>query len=282
MHSTKTLTCSDGYSLAISQFSQDAPKGIIVLTSAFGVSQDYYWPMAEFLVKQGFSAYCFDFRGTGSNSKTLPVDFKLADWGSLDLEAVLAEALTHQLPVHVIGHSIGGQLLGLAPSSKQLTSTIFVASSSPYWKRWPRLADGLKVRVNVGMILPLVSRFYKAFPAQKFGLGNQDLPPKAVQDWAKWMSKPDYLFDPSFGLDVSNYNELSFPILSLGFKDDALAPMVNIHHLMLQFQQADCTTKCITPKSVDAKHIGHTGFFKPRFESSLWPQVIDFFEDHSG
>jgi len=203
-------------------------------------------------------------------------NFQLSDWGSLDLEAVLAQALTHKLPVHLIGHSIGGQILGLAKSSTHLSSAVFVAASSPYWRRWPRLADGLKVRVNVGIILPLVSRFYKAFPAQKFGLGNQDLPPKAVQDWAKWMSKPDYLFDISFKLDTSAYRQISCPILSLGFKDDALAPMVNINHLLLQFKQADCTTKCITPKSVDAKHIGHTGFFKPRFEENLWQEASDF------
>lgn len=280
MQSTQHLTCTDGYQLAVTLFAHNAPKGIVVLTSAFGVSQDYYWPMAEFLVKRGFSVYCFDFRGTGNNSAPLPDDFGLDDWGSKDLEAVISKALTEKLPVHMIGHSIGGQLLGLAPSSTKLASALFVAASAPYWKRWPRLADGLKVRINVGVILPFVSRFYKAFPAQKFGLGNQDLPPKAVQDWAKWMSKPNYLFDPSFELDCSAYKEIDFPILSLGFKDDALAPMSNINHLLLAFKQAQCTTKSIAPKTVDAKHIGHTGFFKPRFEPTLWQEATNFFEEN--
>ena len=178
--------------------------------------------------------------------------------------------------MHFIGHSVGGQILGLAPSSRKLTSATFIAASAPYWKRWPRLADGLKIKVNAGVILPLVSKLYARFPSKKFGLGNQDLPPSAVRQWAKWMSKPDYLFNKEFGLDCSAYREMGIPILSLAFKDDLLAPLENINHLLRFFENADCEIKQIKPSDVGAKHIGHTGFFKEKFKDSLWLDALYF------
>ncbi|KZY66748.1 MULTISPECIES: alpha/beta fold hydrolase [unclassified Oleiphilus] len=282
MKLTTTLTCRDHTSLLISEFSpENPPLGTIVIASAFGVNQSFYWPMAEFFVKQGYKVLCFDYRGTGDNESLTREDFELSEWGTQDIEGVLRYAISKTDQVYFIGHSIGGQLLALAPSSEQLKSAVFVAASAPYWKRWPRLADGLKIRVNIGFILPIVSRIYSPFPADKFGLGNQNLPSKAVQQWAKWMSKPNYLLDPSFGLDCSRFYSMQIPILSYAFSDDALAPKENINHLLRQFHEADCELKLVKPKDVDAKHIGHTGMFKAKFESTLWKETFEFLTAHN-
>lgn len=247
-----------------------------MIASAFGVAQSFYWPLAEYLSEQGYTAYCLDYRGTGSNEGIERDVFCLSEWATQDIEAVLCNAFKTEQPVHFIGHSVGGQILGLAPSSIKLTSAIFIAASAPYWKRWPRLADGLKIRVNAGFILPLVSKLYTRFPSQKFGLGNQDLPSDAVRQWADWMGKPDYLFDESFGLNCSAYKEMNIPILSLAFSDDLLAPIENINHLLRFFEAADCNIKQIKPKDIGAKHIGHTGFFKEKFKDSLWQDALYF------
>lgn len=276
MKSTLTITCSDKRQLEITQFKPESPIGSVVIASAFGVAQSFYWPLAEYLSNQGYTTYCFDFRGTGVNESLLSEPFCLSEWASQDIEAVLGKALETEQPVHLIGHSVGGQIMGLAPSSKKLTSAIFIAASAPYWKRWPRLADGLKIRVNAGFILPLVSKLYTRFPTQKFGLGNQDLPPDAVRQWAKWMSKPNYLFDASFGLDCSAYKEMQIPIISIAFSDDLLAPIENISHLLRYFENAECSIKHIKPTEIGAKHIGHTGFFKERFKDTLWQDVLYF------
>lgn len=276
MKSTLTVTCPDQRQLAMTQFKPHAPIGSVVIASAFGVAQSFYWPLAEFLCGQGYTAYCFDYRGTGKNEDMVANGFCLSEWATQDIEAALCNTLETDQPVHFIGHSVGGQILGLAPSSKKLTSAIFIAASAPYWKRWPRLADGLKIRVNAGFILPLVSKLYARFPSQKFGLGNQDLPSSAVRQWASWMRKPNYLFDDIFGLDCSAYKEIDIPILSLAFSDDLLAPLENINHLLGFFETADCTVKQIKPKDIGAKHIGHTGFFKEKFKDSLWQDTLGF------
>jgi predicted alpha/beta hydrolase len=276
MKSSLIVTCPDQRQLKVTQFKPDTSSGSIVIASAFGVAQSFYWPLAEYLSEQGYTVYCFDFRGTGSNEDMISDVFCLSEWATQDLETVLCKALGTEQPVHLIGHSVGGQILGLAPSSKKLKSAIFIAASAPYWKRWPRLADGLKIRVNAGFILPLVSKLYARFPSQKFGLGNQDLPSNAVRQWASWMGKPDYLFDESFGLNCSAYKEMNIPILSLAFSDDLLAPLENINHLLRYFENADCTIKQIKPKEIGAKHIGHTGFFKEKFKDPLWQDALYF------
>lgn len=276
MKTSLTVHCQDNSDLAVTQFKAESPTGCIIIASAFGIAQSFYWPLAEYLSEQGYTTYCFDYRGTGENEDLEKGAFCLSTWATQDLEAVIASALEHPLPVHFIGHSVGGQILGLAPSSKKLTSATFIAASAPYWKRWPRLADGLKIKVNAGVILPLVSKLYSRFPSKKFGLGNQDLPPSAVRQWAKWMSKPDYLFNEEFGLNCSAYREMDIPILSLAFKDDLLAPLENINHLLRFFESADCEIKQIKPSDVGAKHIGHTGFFKEKFKDSLWLDALYF------
>ncbi|WP_197472517.1 hypothetical protein, partial [Oleiphilus sp. HI0067] len=63
--------------------------------------------------------------------------------------------------------------------------------------------------------------------------------------------------------------------------DDALAPKENINHLLRQFHEADCELKLVKPKDVDAKHIGHTGMFKAKFESTLWKETFEFLTAHN-
>lgn len=87
------------------------------------------------------------------------------------------------------------------------------------------------------------------------------------------MRKPNYLLDPKFGLPGQGYSELSQPILSLGFTDDALAPEANIRHLVGLFSSADAAVKMIDPKQAGVKSLGHTGFFRDSVKDSLWSEL---------
>ncbi len=82
------------------------------------------------------------------------------------------------------------------------------------------------------IIFPLISSIRKKFPIKKLGLGNQDIPSSFVKTWGQWMSKPDYLFDKSFSLNMCKYEPIDKAIHFVGFTDDKLAPESNVKKLM--------------------------------------------------
>src|SRR3712207_6777199 len=63
-----TLRADDGFELAAKRFSPaGTPRGVVLLSCAMGVKQDFYFSFAEFLAQEGFAALTFDYRGAGSS-----------------------------------------------------------------------------------------------------------------------------------------------------------------------------------------------------------------------
>ncbi|GAA6153969.1 alpha/beta hydrolase family protein [Pseudoteredinibacter isoporae] len=271
----KSLDCSDGYRLKYCHFQSEAPKAVVIFASALGVSQQYYQRLAGYLCQRGYDCLSFDYRGTGEQDAVLASDAAIEHWGQRDIEAIIQQALSTNLPVHFIGHSIGGQLLGLAPSSSKLSSILFVAASAPYWKRWTG-AERLKLLLLGYVFIPLLGALKDPFPISALGLGNIRMPSRFIKRWAQWMREPDYLLSPEFKLDRDGYENIQCRLWALGFSDDALAPEVNIRHLTGFFTQAQVSLDILNPAEEGLPAIGHNGLFHQRSEATLWPKVLDY------
>src|SRR5437868_1080210 len=93
------------------------PKGLALIVPAMGTPQTYYQRFAQWLAAQGYVAATFDYRGTGlSRAGSLRgFDADIFDWARLDCAAMVgALGDAHpSLPLYWIGHSLGGQILGL-------------------------------------------------------------------------------------------------------------------------------------------------------------------------
>jgi predicted alpha/beta hydrolase len=287
MISPQKITCADGYPIALTFYQADRPEGVVIISSAIGIPKKFYGDFAKFLNEKNFHCITFSYRGTeDSLAKTNPFDVKLEDWGVQDIEAIIQFAKnlgtteSENLPIHFVGHSVGGQLLGLASSSSALNSMVFVASSCPYWKRWG-FPEHIKMLLAPRVIFLIASLVRDEFPTRSLGLGSIKIPSKVAKQWASWMIKPDYLFDKRFGLPINHYQSLNQPLLSLGFKDDKLAPAINIKKLLSQFSVATVTEKIIDPNDLDISNIGHSGFFKAKFRSSLWEDTMTWINQHN-
>ena len=92
------------------------------------------------------------------------------------------------------------------------------------------------------------------------------------------MTSPDYLFDPQFNLSPNYSNALAMDILSIGFTDDTLAPADNIAHFLNFFENARVFSNIIDLGKVDALKIGHTGFYKEKFKTTLWQAMVKWLE----
>jgi len=132
---------SDNYQLATSHFIPSVPvKGIILVASATAVKRQYYYHFAKFLASQGYVTVCFDYRGIGGslydNIKFLKANIR--DWGEKDLNTMINwSKVTYPLQsLHLVCHSIGGQLLALSKDNYKADSILHCSVQSGYWTLW--------------------------------------------------------------------------------------------------------------------------------------------------
>lgn len=257
-------TCADGERIAGDRFAATAPKAQAVIAPAMGVPRGFYRRFAEYLAGRGVAVTTFDYRDRPGT--------RMADWGRLDLEAVLA-AMDSAPPAFLIGHSCGGQLVGLAPSCRRLAGLIFVAAQSAYWGHW-------RGRGRLGMwslghvLIPLLARG-RHFPARRLGMFPIDPPAGVIADWGRWMRRPRYLFDPREGLDTTACRDLARPALVYGFDDDGYAPPAAIDALLTEYPKLTATRRQTGPAETGAA-VGHMGFFRESVRDTLWRPTADW------
>lgn len=276
------IATSDNFSLAVTSFSPKAtPKAVVLINSAMGVVRQYYRKFALFLADEGYQVYTYDYRGIGGSRPKSLKGFKanIQDWAILDVEAMIQhiKASPEELPLFTIGHSVGGQVLGLTPSAKQVEAMMLVASQVGNWKYWDKGRARLKFFWKY--LLPTLTKVFGYFPGKKMR-AFEDLPKGVALEWSKWGSNPDYLF--AFDFEVpKQHHELTFPILAWSFSDDGYAPIRAVKNLLGRYEQAKITHRHLSPQDLDVSKIDHFGFFREKFKDSLWQESLQWLEDLS-
>lgn len=273
-----SLPTGDGLDLAATLFETPAKtkSKTVVIGSALGVPRYFYFKFARFLASKDYSVITFDYRGI-YESRNVPrsgSEMTMKDWGMFDIEAALKFALDelNTGKLIYIGHSCGGQLLGMAPSSIHIDRIVFVACQLGYWRLWPwPLRYGvLMTWQTIALMVP----FFDYLPTKMMGISSLNLPSGVAKQWSQWGKTPHYLFNKKHNIDASRYGQLAVPLLSYHFKDDQLfAPAASVNALLAKYKKSDITRREINPGSIDSKSIGHFGFFKERFRDTLWEET---------
>tara|TARA_B100000609_G_scaffold100491_1_gene80003 strand:+ start:6643 stop:7659 length:1017 start_codon:yes stop_codon:yes gene_type:complete len=251
-------------------------KQAILFATGTGIPQYVYFACASWLAKQGFDALTFDFRGIGetlAGERVKGSTIRKQDWGELDLPAAYRYLYERtQKDVILMGHSAGGQLVGLMPQAPQLYAIVQIAGSSGYLKR---LSGWLKWNAlfSMNIMMPLTSRLFGYVPMKTFGWG-EDLPSGVALQWAEWCRTPGYV-ETSFGKDIPRhyYDEIRCPVLNVSAVDDAIATEHNIDDILRLFPCAKVDRLRPAPEDYGWKSIGHSGFFS-RQKQPLWEEVL--------
>src|SRR5204863_1385945 len=117
---------------------------------------------------RGFTVLTFDYRGIGRSldGPVRRVRARMQDWALLD--AAAAFAFLGAKPIQVVGHSFGGQALGLLPDPGRITAALVVGAQSRYWRNWPPLGRAwMWPATHIG--LPEVARLLGYFPGSVVG-----------------------------------------------------------------------------------------------------------------
>lgn len=254
------------------------PRGAVLLAGATGVPARFYRPFAQWLAETcSLTCLTFDYRGIAGSLQG-PVahsEARLQDWGELDLPAALEVLSAHSHgPLYLVGHSAGGQLVGLMPNVNRIERFVQLACSSGYFGQLsPRLR--LTARLLMQVYLPISTRVVGYGACKAVGWG-EDLPTDVARQWAQWCARPGYV-ENAFGTTVQThgYNEITAPILNLSFADDTIATPANIEDLLRLFPQAQVTRRRLSTEEVQGRTVGHIGFFR-RGQRDLWPMVAEF------
>src|SRR5262249_49260627 len=251
--------------------------GAVVVASATGVPRRIYAPLAAHLAAADLAVFTFDYRGIGdSRDRPLRAEpARMEDWGRLDLEGALRWMRGHhpELPLVVLGHSAGGQLIGLAPSARHLAGALTVGAQLGWSGHWPWPARGLMLAFWYALIRVL-SRLVGFLPMAALGQG-ENLPRGVALQWAEWGRRRHYLFD-ALGPEVrATYAALRFPLRAIHIGDDAYAPRSGVAALAA-FYGGPREVLSIVPAEIGVRSIGPFGWVRPSFEASVWTPMRDW------
>jgi len=272
------IKCSDGFELGATVYRPEKIAGAIMIAPATGIKQVFYNSFATFLAEHNYAVVCFDNRGVGESIKgpINEVNASLVNWGELDMPAVL-DYLINEFPnqkYHLVGHSAGGQLVGLMHNAQQISSMFNFACSSGYIPNMP-YPFRFYAKFYLNFFISTSNLLFGKTNSQWVGMG-EPLPKKVAAQWQKWCNGGGYV-KTEFGDEVKQhlYNDLDFPSRWLYATDDDIANLKNVEDMIDVFPKLPTEIVKLDPKELGKKEIGHMGFFRSKHKD-LWGRVLEW------
>lgn len=277
------ITCSDGVELSGALFAPESPpEAAVIIAPATGIKKTFYYALAAYLAEHGFGVICFENRGIGSSHKgdINAVNASLINWGTMDMTAVFQE-LKVQFPgvsYHLIGHSAGGQLLGLMENAMEIKSMFNYACSSGFIGNIP-YPFKITGTIFLRLFMPLSSLLFGQANNQWIGMG-EPLPRKVAQQWSRWCTSPGYVAN-EFGKEIKthHYHDLTLPSKWVHATDDPIANFENVKDMIRIYTKTEASILTLTPKATGHSSLGHMQFFSSK-KKNLWKLILDWFEAH--
>lgn len=269
---TLSLNTPAGHKISLRLFAADRPRSVVIIAGAMGIAQRYYEKFARYLCSQGFTAITFDYFGMGASLEThlRECDTSVIEWATEDCNSVIGFAREHypELRLQWIGHSVGGQLLGMTPRVNELDNIVTMACGSGYWlKNSPptKRVAWLLWYVLAPISVPLCGYF----PGVRLKMVG-DLPANVMRQWRRWCLNPEYAVGAEGTVIRNQFAAVNVPITSVAFTDDEMMSRHNVESLHSFYSNAPVTLKRIAPQDIGEQHIGHLGWFRERYRESIW------------
>jgi predicted alpha/beta hydrolase len=285
-----TFPATDGFALAATLYMpRGAKTNAVLINSATAVPRKIYKGFASYLAGRGCAVLTYDYRGTGGsrlqsmtgyNQPKSLVGFEasMADWAALDVAAAVGwmRERYDTLPLAYVGHSFGGQALGLLPNNTEVSRALMVAAQAGYWKLMTA-----PERYRVLMMLNLVGvplTHLMGYASGRAGIG-EDLPKGVFLQWVKWvMSERSIFDDKSLIGPLANFPHYRGALRSICLSDDPWATRPAVELLCSGFTAIKPEIVTLRPQDVGAGKIGHFGFFRPEHRDTLWLAAAEWLQ----
>jgi predicted alpha/beta hydrolase len=273
---TVSVAAADGVKLAADLYRAGGSDTVLLVNSATAVPRGFYRRFAAFIQQHGWHAMTYDYRGIGDSKPASLRGLRatMADWALLDMTAMV-DRIQHELSprrIFVVGHSFGGQALGMISNADRIDAMVGVSAQSGYWGvqggREPR-----RVRFLVTVAIPVLARVVGYFPWSWFANGA-DLPKGVALQWAGWCRSRNYLLDDK-SLPLDRYKSFTAPVLAYSIDDDDWGTAQAVDDMMRAYRNV--TRRHIRPGDYGLTHLKHTGYFRDGSEP-LWLEAINWLE----
>lgn len=264
-------------------------RPLVIVNPATSVRCDYYARFAAYLHAHGFDVLCYDYRGIGGSRPASLRGFQASwlDWGRLDFEGALrwAAANAPGQPVQVVAHSVGGFLVGLAPSCQGIQRVFSMGAQFAHWRDYERQRR-LSMLFKWHLAMPLLSGLCGYFPGKRLGW-MEDTPHGVVRDWTHrgprfedaYRRGPQAMPAQQRAQLAENFARLRGATLALSVTDDEFGTVAAIQRLLAYYRNSRRLHLRLPPAALGFERIGHFAFFHSRFEHSLWPIALRWLRD---
>jgi len=277
------IICTDEQEISASLFQpHNAMKGAVLIAPATGIKRQFYISFANFLAEHGYAVLTFDNRGIGESltGSIKHSEASIQCWGEKDMPAALnyLKASFPATKYHLIGHSAGGQLIGLMSNVKEISSVFNVACSSGQLQNM-RFSHRMKAHFFMNLFIPFSNLIFGYTKSQWFGMG-EPLPKNVAKQWRAWCNAEGYVKE-AFGKTVFEhlYDELTTPSLWVNATDDDIANDANVADMLTVFPKLNAQTLTLAPENYGLAEIGHMKFFSKK-SNVLWKYALDWLAMH--
>jgi len=276
------IKCEDAFELSGTLYNPMIIKAAIMIAPATGIKKQFYDPFAKFLSDNGYGVLTFENRGIGDSkgNSINGVNASLVNWGKLDMTAVL-EKLKHVFPnvdYHLIGHSAGGQLVGLMKNAKEL-KTIFNYGSSSGSLKYSKYPFRLKSSFWLNFYIPVSNFLFGHTKSQWVGMG-EPLPKLVASEWSRWCNGKGYLkVDLDDSIKEHLYDELTLKSMWLHAEDDEIANYENVKDMIRVYSKITANIITLSPEKHGYKEIGHMKFFSFK-RKKLWDFALNWLKEN--
>ena len=277
---SRTVKIKSGASTLVGRLVSPAhpPKAVVIVNPATGVKARFYEPFAEWLAQEkGIACLTYDYRDFGSSAKGAVRGSKatMSDWGVHDQQAVRdwTARVLPDVPIWIIGHSLGGFLLPFQRNLDSISRVITVASGPVHVSEHPWPYQGL-ARIFWFGHAPLFTRLLGYLPGKRLGFGP-DLPAGVYWQWRKWCTSRSFFAD-DFGtaLPFPDWTGVTCPVKVVAISDDVMVPPKSVWKLMDFYRGAHVSQKTLRPEAYGLAEIGHINAFAPE-NAACWDALIN-------
>lgn len=249
-----------------------APRRTVVLSGATGIPHGYYQHFARWLAEEhGAAVLTYDYTGFGASldAPMKEVTSSMSQWAVDDQSAARAFllGLYPELPLTLIGHSLGALGWGFIPPEPQLERAIAICSGPVHQSDhpWPYRATALAFWHLIG---PALNAAFGYVPNRFSGLGA-DIPGPVFRQWRRWCTTRGFFAaDPDPRL--TRAAPLTCPLRTVGLTDDEMIPAHVVKRLAEWHPEAPHSHHALDPAQHGLAKVGHLAAFR-RKNKALWP-----------
>jgi len=284
-----TFPAVDGYLLGATLFLPRAAKQhAVLINSATAVPRKIYRGFAGYLARRGCAVLTYDYRGIGDSRQKALVGYNqpkslvgfaasMSDWAALDVTAAVTwmRERYHHLPLSYVGHSFGGQALGLIANNSEVSRALLIAAQAGYWKLMAS-PERCRVYAILNFVGTPLTRLLGYAPGWS-GVG-EDLPKGVFEQWVNWVMSPRYLFDDAKLGGLKNFAQYKGAMRALCLSDDPWATRPAVELLCSGFTSITPEILSVRPADAGATKIGHLGFFRSEHRDTLWRGAAEWIQ----